>query len=62
MLLVWDGEQILDDVGYPGPEDLAAELLSFRPSRRVPAHAELLTNAPEEEPMDSGTEESEGEQ
>ncbi|MFE9993000.1 TIGR02680 family protein [Streptomyces sp. NPDC005381] len=62
MLLVWDGEQILDDVGYPGSEDLAAELLNFRPSRHVPAHAGLLTDMPEEEPMDTGTEENEGEQ
>ncbi|MFF7309102.1 SDR family NAD(P)-dependent oxidoreductase [Streptomyces sp. NPDC008137] len=61
MLLVWDGEQILDDVGYPGSEDLAAELLSFRPSRHVPAHAGLLTDVPEDEPVGSGTEESEGE-
>ena len=39
-LLLWDGEQLIDaDAGYAGNEDLAAELLGFRPTRHVPAEA-----------------------
>ena len=35
---VWDGEQMVDaGAGFAGNEDLAAELLGFRPSRDVPA-------------------------
>ena len=38
LLAVWDGEQLIDaDAGYAGNEDLAAELLGFRPTRHVPA-------------------------
>jgi hypothetical protein len=37
-LALWDGEQLVDaDAGYAGNEDLAAELLGFRPTRHVPA-------------------------
>ena len=37
-LALWDGEQLVDaDAGYSGNEDLAAELLGFRPTRHVPA-------------------------
>ena len=37
-LVLWDGAQLIDaDSGYAGNEDLAAELLGFRPSRHVPA-------------------------
>lgn len=38
LLAVWDGEQLLDaSAGFAGNEELAAELLGFRPSRHVPA-------------------------
>ena len=38
LLAVWDGEQLLDaGAGFAGNEELAAELLGFRPSRYVPA-------------------------
>ncbi|WP_326812483.1 TIGR02680 family protein [Streptomyces scopuliridis] len=59
MLLVWDGEQILDDVEYPGSDDLAAELLGFTPRRHVPAQAGLLTDIPDDEPTSDDAEESE---
>jgi hypothetical protein len=37
---LWDGEQLIDaDAGYAGNEELAAELLGFRPTRHVPAEA-----------------------
>ena len=37
-LAVWDGAQLVDaEAGYAGNEDLASELLGFRPSRHVPA-------------------------
>jgi uncharacterized protein (TIGR02680 family) len=37
LLALWDGEQLIDaDAGYLGNEDLAAELLGFRPTRHVP--------------------------
>ena len=40
LLVLWDGEQLIDaDAGYAGNEDLAAELLGFRPTRHVPAEA-----------------------
>ena len=38
LLALWDGEQLLDaSAGFAGNEELAAELLGFRPSRYVPA-------------------------
>jgi hypothetical protein len=38
LLALWDGEQLIDaDAGYAGNEDLATELLGFRPTRHVPA-------------------------
>ena len=38
LLALWDGEQLVDaEAGYAGNEDLAAELLGFRPTRHVPA-------------------------
>jgi uncharacterized protein (TIGR02680 family) len=51
LLVLWDGEQLIDaDAGYAGNEDLAAELLGFRPSRYVPAQAGgTLVTAVEEE-------------
>ncbi|WP_247201151.1 SbcC/MukB-like Walker B domain-containing protein [Streptomyces scabiei] len=59
MLLVWDGEQVLDDLEYPGSDDLAAELLGFTPRRHVPAQAGLLADIPEDEPTNDETEEAE---
>ncbi|MFJ8954924.1 TIGR02680 family protein [Streptomyces sp. NPDC102381] len=48
MLLVWDGEQILDDLGYPGSDELAAELLGFPPRRHVPFKEALLADTADE--------------
>ncbi|MGW9410202.1 SbcC/MukB-like Walker B domain-containing protein [Streptomyces diastaticus] len=59
MLLVWDGEQILDDLEYPGSDDLAAELLGFAPRRHVPAGAGLLADIHEDEPSNDKVEETE---
>ncbi|MFD0427557.1 SbcC/MukB-like Walker B domain-containing protein [Streptomyces zhihengii] len=59
MLLVWDGEQILDDLEYPGSDDLAAELLGFAPRRHVPAGAGLLADIHEDEPTNDKVEETE---
>ncbi|HTT53026.1 MAG TPA: hypothetical protein VMH35_16650 [Streptosporangiaceae bacterium] len=44
LLALWDGEQLLDaSAGFAGNEELAAELLGFRPSRYVPAAVDVLT-------------------
>ncbi|MFH9426197.1 hypothetical protein [Streptomyces sp. NPDC017529] len=59
MLLVWDGEPILDDLEYPGSDDLAAELLGLTPRRHVPAGAGLLADVSEDEPMNDKVEETE---
>ncbi|QNA72026.1 TIGR02680 family protein [Streptomyces sp. So13.3] len=59
MLLVWDGEQILDDLEYPGSDDLAAELLGFAPRRHVPEQVGLLGDIPDDEPTSDDVEESE---
>ncbi|MEU3556372.1 TIGR02680 family protein [Streptomyces fragilis] len=59
MLLVWDGEQVLDDLEYPGSDDLAAELLGFTPRRHVPAQAGLLADIPDDEPTNDDAEEAE---
>jgi Putative exonuclease SbcCD, C subunit len=41
LLALWDGAQLIDaGAGYAGNEDLAAELLGFRPTRFVPAEAD----------------------
>ena len=38
LLALWDGEQLVDaSAGFAGNEELAEELLGFRPSRYVPA-------------------------
>lgn len=40
LLALWDGGQLVDaGAGYAGNEDLAAELLGYRPTRYVPADA-----------------------
>ena len=48
-LVLWDGSQQIDaEAGYAGNEDLAAELLGFRPTRHVPpdlAGGDLLDGA-----------------
>jgi hypothetical protein len=37
LLVLWDGEQLIDAAaGFAGNEDLAADLLGFRPTRHVP--------------------------
>ena len=51
LLALWDGGQLVDaGAGYAGNEDLAAELLGFRPTRHVPADAagagDILTAQP----------------
>ena len=56
LLVLWDGGQLIDaGAGYAGNEDLAAELLGFRPTRHVPAEAggTLVTAA--EEDLDEDT-------
>jgi hypothetical protein len=55
-LVLWDGEQLIDaDAGYAGNEDLAAELLGFRPTRYVPAEAGGTLGAATEEDSDDDT-------
>jgi hypothetical protein len=53
-LVLWDGEQLIDaTAGFAGNEDLAAELLGFRPARYVPADASgTLGTAAEEDIAD----------
>jgi hypothetical protein len=37
MLILWDGEQLIDaSAGFAGNEELASELLGFTPTRRIP--------------------------
>jgi len=56
LLVLWDGEQLIDaDAGYAGNEDLAAELLGFRPSRHVPAQAGGTLVIAAEEDLDDDT-------
>jgi Putative exonuclease SbcCD, C subunit len=56
LLVLWDGEQLLDaDAGYAGNEDLAAELLGFRPTRHVPAEAGGTLVIAAEEDLDEDT-------
>ena len=57
LLVLWDGEQLIDaDAGFAGNEDLAAELLGFRPTRHVPAQAggTLVTAVEEDLDEDDG--------
>ena len=56
LLVLWDGEQLIDaDAGYAGNEDLAAELLGFRPTRHVPAQAGGTLVTAVEEDLDEDT-------
>ena len=56
LLVLWDGEQLIDaDAGYAGNEDLAAELLGFRPTRHVPAEAGGTLVIAAEEDLDEDT-------
>ena len=56
LLVLWDGEQLIDaDAGYAGNEDLAAELLGFRPTRHVPAQAGGTLVIAAEEDLDDDT-------
>ena len=56
LLVLWDGEQLVDaDAGYAGNEDLAAELLGFRPTRHVPAEAGGTLVIAAEEDLDEDT-------
>ncbi|MEW1838318.1 TIGR02680 family protein [Nonomuraea angiospora] len=60
MLMLWDGEQTIDaDAGFAGNDELAEELLGFRPSRRTPASTDgtLLESLAE----DQGSDEEESE-
>ena len=61
LLALWDGEQLIDaDAGYAGNEDLAAELLGFRPTRHVPANVgDVLTMNVDGEDDDEGDEDAE---
>lgn len=59
LLVLWDGEQLLDaDAGYAGNEDLAAELLGFRPTRHVPPEAGGTLVTAVEEDLDEDTEDA----
>lgn len=56
LLVLWDGEQLIDaGAGYAGNEDLAAELLGFRPTRHVPAEAGGTLVLPADEDPDEDT-------
>ncbi len=56
LLVLWDGEQLIDaDAGYAGNEDLAAELLGFRPTRHVPSEAGGTLVTAVEEDLDDET-------
>ncbi len=56
LFVLWDGEQLIDaDAGYAGNEDLAAELLGFRPTRHVPAQADGTLVTAVEEDLDEDT-------
>ncbi|MBB5775021.1 TIGR02680 family protein [Nonomuraea jabiensis] len=60
MLMLWDGEQTIDaDAGFAGNDELAEELLGFRPSRRTPTSTDgtLLESLAE----DQGSDEEESE-
>lgn len=61
LLALWDGEQLIDaDAGYAGNEDLAAELLGFRPTRHVPADVgDVLTMNVDGDDDDEGDEDAE---
>ncbi|MER5217919.1 TIGR02680 family protein [Streptomyces sp. NPDC002838] len=57
MLMLWDGQQILDDLGYPGSDELAASLLGFTPSRHAPSADGLLAGLDDHDTPDDQPEE-----
>ena len=61
LLALWDGEQLLDaDAGYAGNDDLASELLGFRPTRYVPAAVgDVLAISVDSDDDDDGDEDTE---
>jgi uncharacterized protein (TIGR02680 family) len=61
LLALWDGEQLLDaDAGYAGNDDLASELLGFRPTRYVPAAVgDVLAIGVDSDDDDDGDEDTE---
>jgi uncharacterized protein (TIGR02680 family) len=53
MLVLWDGEQLVDaEAGYAGNDELAEELLGISPRRRVPLAAENTLLAADEDDED----------
>ncbi len=60
-LALWDGGQTIDaDAGYLGNEELAAELLGFRPTRHVPVGVgDVLTMSLDGDDDDEGDEDAE---
>ncbi|MGW3231468.1 TIGR02680 family protein [Kitasatospora sp. NPDC001095] len=56
MLMLWDGEQIHDDLGYPGSDELAADILGFTPRRHAPVSDGLLTDINPDTDLDDLTE------
>jgi uncharacterized protein (TIGR02680 family) len=59
LLVLWDGVQLVDaDAGYAGNEDLAAELLGFRPTRHVPPEAGGTLVTAVDEDLDEDTEDT----
>ncbi|GJF32555.1 hypothetical protein KNE206_52550 [Kitasatospora sp. NE20-6] len=56
MLMLWDGEQIHDDLGYPGSDELAADILGFTPRRHTPVSDGLLTDINPDTDLDDLTE------
>ena len=61
LLVLWDGEQLIDAAaGFAGNEDLAAELLGFRPTRYVPlGGAEVFAMNLDGDEDDDGDEDTE---
>jgi DNA repair exonuclease SbcCD ATPase subunit/energy-coupling factor transporter ATP-binding protein EcfA2 len=57
MLMLWDGQQILDDLGYPGSDELAADILGFTPRRHAPVTDGLLADLTDHDTPDDATDE-----
>jgi uncharacterized protein (TIGR02680 family) len=61
MLMLWDGQQILDDLAFSGSDELAADLLGFDPNRHTPTAYGLLADPDEtDETDDSDDQRDEG--